>query len=388
MKPALVLTQNPLLARQVERELTDKGYSPLRYADWREVTERGPYALVVVDQHAPLTPEAQERLMNAPLIVFLYEDQFTGAMAWLEAGAQAIFLYPAELEAFRRHLDRLETPGSDRKAPAGSGPRGKVLAFYSAKGGSGKTVLASLVAQQLSVLYQKATLLMDLNAQFGGVEALYNLEPRRSYLDLQPVIEELNEYHLKSVIARHVDAPLDLLLGPADPDKATYIEEELLTRVFQLARRHYDFIVLDLPSALNVQSFSGLKSADHIYYVLTPDSLAIRAFKHVKPIFERYHLQQAAHVSLIINRVHRKSEITPKDIERLLPLPIAATVRAQYFTLQPYQNMGKPFYTSRQRPAQLKSLTQDLKPLVESLVKGAQSHGSSPAKLFARFMES
>ena len=80
----------------------------------------------------------------------------------------------AQRMAVRAPID--ETAAAQRNAlDAG----GKVRAFYSVKGGSGKTVISAMVAQSLQLQFGKRVMLIDFNAQFGGLEVILGLESPR-----------------------------------------------------------------------------------------------------------------------------------------------------------------------------------------------------------------
>ena len=151
--------------------------------------------------------------------------------------------------------------------------QGQVHAFYSAKGGSGKTLLAALTSQSLSIHHDAKVLLVDLNAQFGNMEVLFALKPFRSYFDLIPVMEEMDIRHLQNIAHYHAETNVTIITGPADPAKAESIPDELITRLIKVARSQYDHIILDLPTNINNLTFTGLNEATHIHYILTPDSL-------------------------------------------------------------------------------------------------------------------
>lgn len=393
MKNAKIITINQSLAADLLKILTDEGYQADTATEWGEPHKGMSYQLYITDQSTlPQDEQYLDFVRFSRLIVFLYDNQYTTARSWLNIGAKEIFLYPDELNSFKRYLSELGEIKEGESLPLIKGAISreegyaakKIIAFYSGKGGSGKSLIASLVAQGLTTYHKKHTLLIDLNAQFGGQEALFNLEPRRSYIDLQPVIQELSYYHITSVSAQPNDSSLTVLLGPADPDKASLATEELLTRTIRLASRHYDHILLDLPSSLNPQSFTGLKEADHIYYILTPDSLAIRTMKHALTFLERYHLNQSGYLSLILNRVHPKAEITEKDIKRIVDIPIAATVHSNYFPLQPFVNMGRPIFIEKGKKVKVKSFEKDLKKLIEAIAKGELTDGSLSPKLSSK----
>jgi len=61
-----------------------------------------------------------------------------------------------------------------------------VIAFTSGKGGCGRSLLASTLAQTLMLESTVGVLLVDLNLQYGGVETYLGVENDRTLYDLTP----------------------------------------------------------------------------------------------------------------------------------------------------------------------------------------------------------
>jgi len=64
---------------------------------------------------------------------------------------------------------------------------GTVIGIFSAKGGVGKTILATNLAVALGVGHHRKTVLIDLNQGLGTADLLLDLEPENSWQDLIPV---------------------------------------------------------------------------------------------------------------------------------------------------------------------------------------------------------
>lgn len=338
-------------------------------SEWkRSFQEQQHYHYIFVDLRTVKEPQAFQTFSTSVLIGLTDAHDFEQGRTWLVAGAKDIIVFPQEQH---RLIDLIKVMNQQitfqRETEAGYGA-GKVHAFYSAKGGSGKTLLAALTSQSLSIHHDAKVLLVDLNAQFGNMEVLFALKPFRSYFDLIPVMEEMDVRHLQNIAHYHAETNVTIITGPADPAKAESIPDELITRLIKVARSQYDHIILDLPTNINNLTFTGLNEATHIHYILTPDSLGLRTYKYAKELFERFQLGQGDEFHLLINRYHPKSELTIKDIEKILDRHIQGQVRSDYFSIQPHMNMGEAFYKKKKDKGSNK-VSIDIKKYVDELLK-------------------
>ncbi|MDZ5474429.1 AAA family ATPase [Bacillus sp. 31A1R] len=306
---------------------------------------------------------------SSSVVIGLTEsNDFVQGRSWLVSGAKDVVIFPEEKNRLRDLIKNTYQQLKFQKETETGFGTGQVHAFYSAKGGSGKTLLAALSAQSLSIHHEKKVLLVDLNAQFGNIEVLFGSQPFRSYYDLIPVMEEMDIRHLQNIAHYHEDTKVTLITGPADPAKAESIPDELISRLIRIARNQYDYILLDLPSNINNLTFTGLNESTHIHYVLTPDSLGMRAYKYADDLFKRFQIGRGNELSILINRHHSKSELTKNDIEKIIDRETTGLIPSDYFSIQPSLNMGEAFY-KRKKDKGSNKVSKEVKKYVDELTK-------------------
>ncbi len=316
-------------------------------------------------------PEGFKKSSKASeMTVLLKDENFKEARAWMSVGATSILIFPNELDKLQVRLEELKTHYDNRRELMEGGDSGgnEVWAFYSAKGGSGKSVLATIVSQSLSIHKDKKVLLMDLNSQFGGLESMFGLEGGRSYQQLEIVLDELTPEHIANV-SYPTQSGVHVLLGPADPVRAAEIPDNLLSRIIQVARTYYDFVILDIPSEVNDKSYIGLSEASKVFYVLSPESPAIRAFKQSKTLFERFALKNGQNFFIILNRDSSKNELQAKDVEKIIEEKVYTKISSNFGGLQPYINMGVPFYY-RKKDRGPNKVSREISKFVTNVTKG------------------
>lgn len=355
----LLITDMPEIEGDVNDNLTGLNVSlqVINYQETRAEVFRASPDLVLL--HEPKEGMVSETvafiLGESPLssIIYLAESRDFGVMREvLRAGAMDVLILPDEGpmlgDLVRRALRRRQEadPTADdvvsNNAIAARG-RGQVLAVYSGKGGCGKTLLAATLAQTLQLDYPFTVLVVDFNLQFGGVETVLGLSGNRSLYDLIPVIDELNEIYLRNVTVRVPVSQLDVLLSPADAEKAEQIKPEHIQRLLRVARRYYDYIILDMPGWMDENNYMALNEADRLLYVLTPEIPALKVFRQVLDMLRKLSVDTGPeHLQVLLNRVSYASEVSVKELNKLDEINLLGTVKEDYKHIKTAYNMGRP----------------------------------------------
>ncbi|MBO8164385.1 MAG: AAA family ATPase [Brevibacillus sp.] len=333
-------------------------YEQVEYTTPREVKKEidriGPQVVLLVQPEdgsgVELVQYIQSELPEG-IIIFLTEKQdFVLLRDIVRAGAVEYILMPDELSLLTDRLEKISelTQQQQRKRGASvSGQafvrgRGKVYAFYSGKGGSGRTQLATGFAQSLKLESTARVLLIDLNLQYGGVETFLSLDSSRTLADLIPVMHEMNENHIRNVSQREAHSKLEVLLSPRDAETAENVSEEFVSRLIRASRRSYDFVIIDLPANMNELTYTALEESDMIYYVMNLDTPSIQIFRLVEDLFRRLRIDTAGRMELVVNQVGRDNELTISDLKGLINAPIAAEIRRDHRGVQAAVNQGLP----------------------------------------------
>ncbi|WP_409273208.1 AAA family ATPase [Neobacillus sp. SCS-31] len=289
------------------------------------------------------------------------------------AGAMDYLVIPDEINVLTdrvRGLAAQTRTKTEAAASAGSFKRGRgqVLAFYSGKGGSGKTFLSTAFAQTLKLESTAQVIYIDLNLQYGGAETFLGIDSNRSLIDLKPVIHEINEHHIRNVSEKEGFSKLEILISPKDAELAESVDEEYITRLLRACRRSYDFIIVDIPSAMDERSYAVLTEADKIFYVMNLNTPSIKVLKHVEELFQRLGIVTEERLEIILNETGKENELSKKDIERFVKYPVRAEIRRDHKGVQAAVNQGRPV---RKEPKEKKLIpaAKDVQKWVVSMLK-------------------
>jgi pilus assembly protein CpaE len=255
-----------------------------------------------------------------------------------------------ELSA-RRVIPTAQPVGVGREAVPGKAPtRGKLIAVFSPKGGSGCTVVATNLAIALQKLQEdehKQVVLIDTSLQFGGVGVMMNLQPSRSIADLAPHVDELDQDMFESTLLAHTSG-VKCLLAPPRPEMADLIAPEYVPTILDELKYYFDYVVVDTWSSLGDLVLNVLDNADRIILLATPD---IPSLANTKLFFEVTEALEypADKIMLVLNKMDRTSRITAKDIAQSLKHQVAGEIALEERAVAQSINRGTPLTFAEQR---------------------------------------
>jgi pilus assembly protein CpaE len=286
---------------------------------------------------------------SSTYIIFLAIDSdFTILRNITKAGAEDFFVIPDELPLFfsrfptiRKNYELKKSSREDNAIVFGKG-RGQIFSFYSGKGGSGKSVISSTFAQTLKLESTAEVILIDFNLQFGGIETIMSIETNRSIADLTPVIEELNESHVRNVSQTEEHSQLEILVSPCDAEIGETIDEQFIAKLLRTCRRSFDYVILDLPNEINNLIVTAMEESDKIYYVLHPETSSLRVLKHYEELCARLGIDLQSRLEIVLNELSKENELQEKDLKDILRFPVIASIRRDLKGLQAFVNKGEP----------------------------------------------
>ncbi|MGP4109004.1 AAA family ATPase [Virgibacillus sp. L01] len=310
---------------------------------------------------------------NASIICLNDEEDFELLRGLIRLGISDYYVFPGEELIFQEHLEilarevkqRIEKADETESFKRGGG---KIFAFYSGSGGTGKSLLSTTFAQTLKLESTAKVLFIDLNLQFGGAETFLGIDSNRSIIDLLPVIDELNEPHLRNIAEKEEHSDLNVLVSPRDAEMAEKINDEFIIKLLRASKRSYDFIIVDLPNWIDERVFTVLEEAYRIYYVMDIDTVAIRVLKGVENLFNRLGIITDDRLELVMNFKGKDKELTKKDMDRFVSYTIAAEIRKDIKNVQSYINQGETLRKEVQEK-KLTPVAKDIHKWVNSMLK-------------------
>lgn len=285
----------------------------------------------------------------------------------MRVGVREVVPTPLNQHVLIDAVERFQQRMAIAKAPL---HQGKILAFMPCKGGSGATFLASNIAYTLAALENKRVILFDFNLQFGDASLfVHDGASATSIADITRQIQRLDGSFLSSS-SIHVLPNFDVLPAPDEPEKAAEIKPEHIQALMKVARKHYDFIILDIGRAFDAISIQCLDQADLIFPVLQQTLPFIRDAKRVINTFNSLGYPEDK-IRLIVNRFGKKDDITLADVTNTLKLEVFKAIPNDYSVVAESVNQGIAVTKLARRSAVAKSLHE----MAHELTRGNEQSG-------------
>jgi len=232
----------------------------------------------------------------------------------------------AAIEQFAHDVLRRQSPSTaaPQAAAEDRGTEGRIVTVTSAKGGSGKTVLATNLALVLNRLPDTKVCLVDAALQFGDVCLVLQLEPRFTMVNAAHELHQLDGELLDSLLTEHPSG-LKVLGAPLEPAFADDITTAGLMQMLDILKENYDYVVVDTAAMLDELILSLIEKSDDILMLVDMD---LPSVKNAKLALETLRLLKfsTANVKLVLNRSNSKSKLDNKEIEGALKMEIAASI--------------------------------------------------------------
>jgi pilus assembly protein CpaE len=198
---------------------------------------------------------------------------------------------------------------------------GRVVSFISNKGGVGKSTLAVNAAVGLALRHPGRVLLIDASLQMGVASSLLDLQPESTLTDLAHERDRLDGTMIRQLAIPH-SSGLSLLAAPVDAIEAMEVDDTLIARVITLARREYDFVILDTFPMFDRVIVAALDLSDRAYVVMENVVPTLLGAVRLLDVLERIGFP-AERQRLIVNRQQRiGGNLSLDDIATRMGRPI------------------------------------------------------------------
>jgi pilus assembly protein CpaE len=275
------------------------------------------------------------------------------------AGAREFLVKPFssdELAASIRQVHQRERQKLDRVAgarPANAErqtdvPRrgaGKVVSFFSPKGGVGRTTLAVNFAVAAKNELDMRVALVDGALQFGDVGVLLNLNPKNQ--SVADVVREMTGGDLDTLEATLVDhsTGVRVLMAPPSPEMAELVSADHMQRIIGALRSTHDLVVIDCSSMLGDVTLGFLDQSDYVFAVLTLEITNIKNMRQFLAVTDQLGYADDK-VQLVLNRADSGYGIRQQDVESSIGRKISHSVISDGKTVVYALNRGVPFVVS------------------------------------------
>lgn len=251
-----------------------------------------------------------------------------------EAAIDAVFVLPGGANELAQVL------GVGKAARAA---QGQMIAVYSPKGGTGKTMLAVNLACVLR-RQGKSVALMDGVMQFGAVRHVMQVPPAtRSFVDLPTagaMRTSMPEVLWEGPSGVHV------LLAPARPEEVDLVQGNDIGSAMNMLAESHDYVIVDAPSRLTEDALAILDAASLILLVVTYMNATVANSRSAIDTFEALGYKGQKPILLVVNQADTAGGMSKQAVEHALNLPIIAEIPTDWKTVSDSLNKQQPFVIS------------------------------------------
>ncbi len=214
---------------------------------------------------------------------------------------------------------------SELRAAVPTGPStGRVIVVLSAKGGSGKTMVASNLTAALAGIAPGPVALVDLDVQFGDSASALGLVPEHTIAGLS-LVPDIDSTTLKVFLTPHEPSGAFVLCGASSPEEGDSVTDKHAARVVELLMRDFACVVVDTPAGIDERTLAALDHATDAVLVSTMDVASIRNLGKEIHALDRVGLLPANR-HFVLNRADARVGIDVADVRAALGMDIDAAV--------------------------------------------------------------
>jgi pilus assembly protein CpaE len=278
--------------------------------------------------------------MSIPVVALHTTNEPAALLECLRAGAAEFLCAPFTPESQRQAAARVRSllPAEPRDHIK----RGRLVAFASAKPGSGASTPAAHTAFALHAATGQRILLVDFALWSGTIRLLFKLPGVPSLTEALEAVDANRPYANPQTWAALVQRKggVDLLPSPSVPS-AGNADPSKLRKILDCARPVYDWVIVDLPTVFERLSLLMLPESEHGFLVTTPELPSLHLTRKAVSLLAQVGLS-SDHFKVIVNRAGRADEVNLDAMAKIFKAPIHAAFPNDYLSLHKALSAGQP----------------------------------------------
>lgn len=214
-------------------------------------------------------------------------------------------VFERAMEAARRRRGRIDSPGQQLAQ--------RTISVISAKGGSGKTAVASNLAVALSRAAPGRVAAADLDLQFGDLVYSLGLQPEMTITDATRSSVPLDATTVKAYLTPHQSGAF-VLCAPIDPVTADTLPMDKVSDILGHLQAEFPYLVIDTGAGIDEAGLVALDHSTDIVMIAGTDVASVRALQKTVVV-----LQQLQYTDrrwhFVLNRANARVGLSVPDIE-------------------------------------------------------------------------
>jgi Flp pilus assembly CpaE family ATPase len=228
---------------------------------------------------------------------------------------------PALDKLWEQELSAVDAAGVQRSSRTAA----PIVAFFSAKGGSGVTTLATNTTAALARKFPRQVLLIDLSAPFGHAALFADLIATGSIGSASKAASADFEAVLRGNIVNHRSG-MAVLPGTLRPEEVDLMTAELTGRVLDVVVSWQKLVVVDLGTSLAEAALAVLERAECVVIVVPPEIAAMTDARRSLAVFRDILNVADNRIELVLNQRVPHPPLDKAAVESILGRKMSVTI--------------------------------------------------------------
>ena len=221
--------------------------------------------------------------------------------------------------------DQQVAAATQTEVEAASRTSAPIVAFFSAKGGSGVSTLAVNTTAAVAARYPRQVLLIDLSAPFGHAALFADLVATGSIAGASKAAPEDFEKNLRGAIVYHKTG-LGVLPGTLRPEQVDLMTAELTGRALDVGVAWHRLVVADLGTSLAEAALVVIERAERLVVVVPPEIAAMTDARRALAVFRDIMNVPDSRLELVLNNRVPGAPLDRGAIESILGHKMSLTI--------------------------------------------------------------
>jgi pilus assembly protein CpaE len=259
----------------------------------------------------------------------------------LHIGVQDYLVKPLTVDLVRRAITSTD--------PGASARLGKALSFVGARGGVGVTTIATALAHHLADKTRRRIAYVDLDPYGGAAASMLRVTSPNGLMELLQNTQRLDQQLINQAFVAHGDR-LFVLASELPYNHAFTVRPGALTELVATLKRHFHYIVLDLPERAGSGVDEAFDASAMIHVVADHSVHATREASRLCRFAEGRDSDPA--ISVLLNEARQpvRGRVTPADFASALGRGSVHAFPYEPQTLAIAENLGEAIADAKRSP--------------------------------------
>jgi pilus assembly protein CpaE len=236
---------------------------------------------------------------------------------------------------------RAQEQFDNNRAPAAIEGEAFVVSVVSARGGLGKSVVATNLAAAMAKLSDSVTLL-DFSLNPGDFAVMLDDVPRNNIMDAVQQGGTLDAEYLNNTLAPHPRLRFRYLASPNQDFDASGFDYNVAAAIMAATRTLSQYIVVDTGLSMAGPTIAAIDTSDIIFLITSRDVARLLSAKSMIKFLKNDRQITNQKLKVLVNEAEIGAEISESEIESLLEHPVAAYLPCNAAPITFSINSGAP----------------------------------------------